>query len=532
MMILIWPIIALLVAPLLAILLHRWRPKSGLTWLFSAIIAIICWFVVLLSRLQLPDTLTLGSGAAYFLFPFSLAFVLDKLSWPFSLALIAILVAYIFTSVKQLSVAVNVPRAWSAWPAALLFSGLGLLSIASGNLYTLLLSWAAIDLAWLLLKLIGNSPRQGIHFSFALRVFGLFWAIAAVFSRPGGVMFAFPILNPQTNTLLFIAAMIRIVAIIPASAATPGDYPWKNLNRYLDLVLFASTLTIFSRTANVGISEHVAPFLLAIAAFISLLCSVLWLYTSRDSGSWLPLSIGFSMFSVAGALISGFDASLAWSMALLLAGTLGYFRNGKTRLIGGILILGIIGMTGLPFTPAWQGIRIYPPPQEVFSQGGWHLIFLLAQGFFLGGLLHAWLAPKQLLPSPERWSEIVYPVGLLLLPITQIIILIWGRPGLSNNLQSFPEIILTWAPLTAVGIAFGTLLVRKRTTALESRILHLKSKTILLDGLYRSGSAIQFLGTKMVSVIDQFLQGEAGILWTLLFLLLLFALLISFNTGG
>ena len=531
-MILILPIIGLLFTPLLVVILQRWRPKSGLTWLVSAIIALLSWLVVLLSRLQVPERISFGFGQASFSFPFTLAFVLDKISWPFALALMASLVAFMLTSVTQLSDSGRIPQNWPVWPAALFFAGLSLFALVSGNLYTLLLAWAAIDLGWLLLKLVGDSPRQDIQFGFALRVFGLFWAIAAAFSQPGGVLQTFPIINLQTNTLLFIAAMIRLIGIIPASSPLPGKYPWQGLNIYLDLVLFSTASIIFVRTASTGISAQISPFILAATAITGLVCSFIWIFTSSNPGSWQTLLVGFTTFSIAGSILSGFEASLAWSIALMLAGSLVFFCNYTTWLIKGLIALGLVGIIGLPFTPAWQGIRIFPLPGQAFDQGAWWILFLVAQSLFLGGYLRAWFITRQPFSESERWSGIVYPAGLFLLPITQVIILIWGLPGLSNDLQAFPALILTWAPLASLGLTLIILWTLKRTAKIEPRFLEIFRKVSVLEWLYRVGKTMHLFGSQVVKIIDQILEGEAGILWTILFLLLLFALLISLNIRG
>src|SRR5512143_712851 len=159
-MLIFLPISLLILTSIILAVLRFLNPKSGVLWLVSAALTLLTWLIVMLMRLRIPESFTLGSTGSFITLPFQYSLLLDKISWPYAWALSTSLLAFILISATRLSSDNTLRPTWSFWPINLLMGGLGLWSIFSGNLNSLILSWAAIDLIWLFYVLSNSYDHQ------------------------------------------------------------------------------------------------------------------------------------------------------------------------------------------------------------------------------------------------------------------------------------------------------------------------------------------------------------------------------------
>jgi hypothetical protein len=208
------------------------------------------------------------------------------------------------------------------------------------------------------------------------------------------------------------------------------------------------------------------------------------------------------------------------------------FNFARMRSVKALFVLGLIGISALPFTPAWQGIRLYPLPSQISGQGIWWWIVMLAQSLLTSCYILFALHPRKALAGAERWVWIVYPLGLAFLPVTQFIILVFGVPGLSNDLLAFPPLYLSWINLVVLALAIAATWIALRAPHLVSKLSTSLARITPYEWCKRGYNVIFTAISRFVHFFDQILEGEGGILWTLLFLLLLIALLIQFAARG
>lgn len=530
-MLILIPILFLLLVSIILTGIILWRPRMGITWFVSTITAFITWLVILFMRFRIPETFTVGFQDTPGVITFSAKLLSDSISWPYAWALSASLLACTLVFAIHLSVKdTNLPGRFTL-PASMIFGSVGLWAIYSANLNNLILAWAAIDLLWLLFMLLGSQDHQAILTAFAVRGFGLFLAVSAAFTQQADIPLTFPIENTTSNTLVFLGAAIRLGSIPLGGKILEKNISNKDLHFFINLVIAASALIYITR-GSVGISTGLESIFLGVAGILALLCGLTWLIFNPGTGKvWLWVS-GISVLSLIAALIREEQASLAWGIVLILPGSLLLYTHYRPRFLTIWTLAGLIMLCTLPFTPAWQGIRIYPLPDQFIRHGfGW-LFWLLAQTLLLAGYLIAIRKPKLSLPGSDRWVEIIYPIGLVFLPLTHISILVFGEPGLTNDLQGFPALSLSLFSLVSIALAFVSSAVVTRNSQLVLRVSNSLMKITPYKWAARTIEGLFRLISQLVSFIDRILEGEGGILWTLLIVLLLFALWFQVGAGG
>ncbi len=531
-MLILLPILILLVASIAVTGLQFWRPKAGVAWLVSALVALITWLGCMVLRLRIPDSLSFGLGESTISFSILNILVLDKISWPYAWAISTCLVGFILTSVANLTPGQSLAARWSTWPVGLTTASLALWAIFAGNLNTLIMAWAAMDLFVLVYMVVKTNNTRDALFGFAIRVVGLYFAVAALFAVSAGTTMIFPLINKQANTLLFLGAMLRLASIEFGWEKAPAAEQNLGMHTFMNIAVAATSLIVLARCASTGISETSTTALTILAALIALVNGLRWWLFRQDihvSRYWM---IGMAALAATAAMRGEVEASLAWGIALILSGSLLFFSIARSRLTNALLVAGLLGFLALPFTPAWQAIRIYPTLDQLSQESLWWIANLLALALLVAGYILSMSRARPSLEGAERWTELIYPVGLFIFPVTQITILIFGLPGLSNDLQAFPELNASWISAPMLALAALAYVAARRAPRQVSIFSGALGKFRPYEWFVSAFQASLNLFVPLVRLINQILEGEGGILWTLLFLLLLLAILLQFGGQG
>ncbi|MCU0489659.1 MAG: hypothetical protein MUE67_12010, partial [Anaerolineales bacterium] len=230
----------------------------------------------------MPESISLGANQSLISFSFLTNLSLNQTSWPFSLSLAACLVSMVFASITQPTPEDHTSTRWPIWPVALILCALGLWSIFAGNINTLLLGWAALDLSWLTMMLLTGKSGFAALFPLAIRMAGLFLIVGASFTRPPGVTINLPPINLQTNTLLFSGALLRLGSITPVVFTNRTASQRKFIYYFSDLVIAATALAIISQCARVGLLPGFTKYAEMIGLVFAIVNSFLWLIFARQ----------------------------------------------------------------------------------------------------------------------------------------------------------------------------------------------------------------------------------------------------------
>ncbi len=526
-----------LVVAALMLVLHQVRPGFRYFWLLAAFALLVEWTLVLLMRLSLPLVLRLPAWQPSELYHASPALLLDSISWAFALGVTTLTLAAIFTDVGR-----SPENGWLFWTASLAFTGLGLFSILAGNLLTLLLAWAAFDFfeLVLLLSLSQESQTRGrVVAAFAARISGILLLVAAILiASAQGVSWTFEVLTPQISLILLIAAILRLLVFPQPASASTGSFP---LNKLTTLFNYLSAGTSLVLIARCGISALPvsSPTLLSpafmqpafmlpalmLTALAALLAGLSWAASSDEQTGQPYWIFGMALLALAASLRAQPSAALAWGIACLLSGGALSFFTLRTRYLLLIPALGLLGASALPLTPAWQGVRLYTPPYSVALA-----ILLLAQALFLLGYIRHAFRQQPAPQGTERWIWLNYSWGLAFLPLAAFLIL-WLSAA-SPLAPGWPELKASWPAFVASAIAATGGILYWRGLRIPRQIAAPLKGLPSLEWVLRPLEGLFALFSRVTTFINLILEGEGGVLWTLLLLTLLFTLLATQIRGG
>lgn len=523
------PLSAILVLLIVAFLLVAIRislPGFAYTWIIAALAALLAWVLVFFSRLEFPQSIQLITWRPEAIFPVSPALIVDHISWSFAVALVTLALSVILTGVARASEA-----EWSAWASILFLIAIGLVAVMADNPLTLVLAWAALDLTELIIYfwyVESTEMRESAIVAFAIRIGGIWLLLlGATIAGLFDTTLTFDVIPKQISVFLLLAAVLRI-GVLPQSVGSLREFPARRgLGTILRLIPAAASLVLLSRVATAGVPTSLTPYLLILFGITAIYAGILWIGAKDELDGRHYWILGMGAITAAASVRGQSEASLAWGLATIFSGGLLFLYSARNRYLMPLLVLGLMGFSGLLFTPMWYGMRLYTTPIRPEL-----IILVIAHAMLLAGYL--WHAMRSVLPltGVERWVLVVYPWGISLLPLVQLLLSWWGQfTGVqakwtgTYTILVLPSIItLGLAALMFLGLRKGLAIPEDVQTTLDSVFSLRWYYHILRSGFRSLGSAFGFL--------SNVLEGEGGILWALLLMILLLVFAATSGLGG
>jgi hypothetical protein len=508
----------LVLSAVAVILIYLMRPEFRFAWLVAASGTLLAWLSIWFWKLFTPLTLRLPAWRPETLFSSEPVFIADGIAWAYGLALTTLVLATLLTAVAR----AGFPQLL-AWAGTIGLSAIGLLAVLANNPFTLILIWTALDFTELILELRSvDEPqlKQRAITAFAIHIGGtgvLMWA--SLVSLSSGIRMNFENTPPQAGIYMLIAASLRL-GIFPLHLPFSAESGLRRgFGTSLRLVSAASSLVLLARISPSSVASPLTPFLLALTALAALYGSWMWLRANNDLNGrpfWL---LGMGALSVASALRGNPLGSAAWGIALVLAGTPLFLTSAQHSQLKKLLLAGAWGISALPFSLTASGWQ-----SGSSTAWGFWPFFILAQSLLIGGYVrHALRPSKGSLQYQPVWVKNLYAAGIVL-PLLMLFLLgLWGWPG--------AFLIGNWpASLAAVLLSGGLLWVWPRLKIPAPRVHWVRpSQATSLDKLYQSLAAIYNVAGSAVRAFSLLLEGDGGILWTLIFLIIFASIL---ATGG
>jgi hypothetical protein len=378
------------------LILHLVRPKFSIQGFLAVLAVLAGWAMVLLARQDIPERLLCSMAAK--IFPNSPSLLIDDISWYFSLALITLALSSIVSSIahfgeshqpepnlndkkidvievqeqpegkkppsKPIIVNENKSRAnWQAWAGILVLTCLGLVAVTAGNILTLLLAWAALDILELFIVLdqvLESKARERIILAFSIRVAAIGMVIlAGIDAWSNGMLLSFNDIDQITSIYLILAAGLRF-GVLPIQLPFIDKLPQKReFGTILQLVPAAASLILIVRVANIGILGVISPFLLGFTALIGFYAGIQWMNSKDEIKGMRYWVFGTASLAIASAILNNPSASIAWSIGSLLSGGLIFLMFIHHKNLIPIAFLGFISFSALPFSPTWLGTKLY-----------------------------------------------------------------------------------------------------------------------------------------------------------------------------
>ena len=502
-----------------ALLILRFtRPNFRYFWLTAAGGALLAWISTWLWQARMPLEFQLLPWQPAELFVDYPSFLADGISWPLALSLTTLAVAVILTATVRADL--NDPL---ASVGTLILTGFGVLAVTANNPLTLVLVWAAIDISELIILLsLADEPRSSerVVTAFSTRAAGIGLVLwANIVSVANHTPMTFTSIPPQAGLFLLIGAGLRL-GVLPLHLPYPSESSLRRgSGTALRLIAAASSLVLLARIPTESVQSILTPFLLVLATFAGLYAGWTWL-RAPDELSGRPFwMIGMASLAVTSALRGNAIGAAAWSCALVLAGGALFLSSVQYLWFNRALMIGAIGLSALPLSLTASG---WLSNAEVF----WPVwpFMLAVQALLVAGYIRHALRPgmRDSFESQQIWSRNVYPAGIVILLLTTLLLGLFGWDGAATVGVWIIGII---ASLLTLGLVWAI----PRLRILNPIRAHwVRPATSWLENLYRGLWDLYQWLARLSRVISSTLEGDGGIMWTLLFL----ALFISLMTQG
>ena len=488
------------------------QQTARFSWPVAVSGALLAFVSVFVWLMQMPFDLVLPAWQPLSLFVNPVAFRADGISWPLAFSVAALTLSILLTAVAR-----QVGTNTYAWVGTLTLGGIGLMAVTADNPITLLLVWAALDIAELVSQLAsveGPSNNEKVVTSFSIRALGigiLLWA--NIISIAQGSAFNFHSIPPGAGVYLIIAAGLRL-GVLPLHLPYSSE---SNLRRgfgtALRLISAASSLILLAHVPAGG-DTRFTPLLLAVSIIAALYGGWMWLRAPDELTGRPYWIISLAALSVTSALSGNPLGAVAWGCALILVGGALFLASVQQVWLNRTLLVGAWSLSALPFSltaSAWLGSLGLFIPFVIAAQA------LLAAGF----IRHA-LRPsgRDTLDSQPGWARTVYPAGILLIIFGQLLL---GFIGWDGALQIGAWLQAIIASLLTFGLVWAT----PRFRILNPIRAHWVKNPTTSRMEEISGSAWSLYRTlgRLSQAINTTLEGESGIMWTLLFLVIFISLL-------
>jgi hypothetical protein len=278
----------------------------------------------------------------------------------------------------------------------------------------------------------------------------------------------------------------------------------------------ATSLVLLARVPASAIDVRYVPYLLGFIGVAALYGGWKWLFAKDELNGRPYWIIGMSALSIAAALRGDQAGSAAWGVSLVLFGGISFLYSARqfwfTRVLAALGLL----LMALPYTLTASGwLGKFPLPFLFWP------VFIVAHVMLVSGYIrHLSHAGEIRFSELPRWAQASYPIGLGLLGVTILISSFWGWPGALQLGSWIVAIVLT---VLAGLVVFGVFRFRSLTPVQSPLPVEFRAPrfAVVQDAVISSLWLVYRSVGRLFGYVANLLEGDGGLLWTLLLLVLL-----------
>lgn len=524
---LLLPVILLILAGLGIVILQQSRPSIGYSWLIATLTSLLVSAILLGLRWRLPLELSFEQWRPFGALSSPPAFLLDLTSWAYAFCVAALALGFLLTDASRLE---TEARPYN-WAAGLGMAALGLLAVMARNPTTLVVIWTALDFCELLIVLnteAGRRMGQQTVTTFSVRSGGsIMVVLAMLYAQSRGIAFTFEPIPGELAVFMLLAVGLRL-GVLPLNVLYAQEvYIHRGLGNLMRMIGPASSLMVLGRMPEQVVPNQYQALFLGLGALAALYGATAWLSEKHELAGRPYWSIALAALAIASVVNGNARASVSWGTALLLVGSVLFFYSAQSRRNLVIPILAMIGITGLPFTPAAVGLK------GVLGVGFnfYSILFLLSVILLIWGFIRHSLRPREELHRMERWVHPVYPMGLISLIIAQWVIGVIGWPGSFSLGVWWAAAVIFFVSAAGIGLAWlrrtrgGGAATPSWLGAVAEQAGAGLGAVFRLNWLYRMMTWFYRVVQNIVQLATAILEGDGGILWSFVLLAILISLI-------
>lgn len=517
-------ILILVIFSIIIFTLSRIISRPGIGWLMAVIGGAIAWVLILLSYSDTPQTIQILDWTRSDLLNVSPTLLSDQFSWPFAVSISTLMVATLLTDIARVEEIQPI-----FWSMSLALTSLGLLSVYSGNPLTLALTWSILDLFEILTRFLqvrDDQERRYVIISLSTRILGSMLLVLTMI-RINDLTFSGGIStnSSQVAGIFILAAGLRL-GVLPFQAPFLKEIPTRRgFGTLRRLVPVAASIVLLMRVSDLDLSLEWSGILTTVGILALLYGSLTWLWV-KDELEGRPFWIlGFSALSIIAAVHSDPLSTQAWGVSLIFSGGILFLYSWRDRRFIWILILGMLGFSALPFTPAWFGLSILDGRPTLL----W-IIFILSMVLLIFGYFRHMRRPEDMQGTLEPWTGILYPVGLATLPVAHFWIM-WVVGGIAIPPNLFGN-IYWWVGVVILILLIPIFFLDRSRFSLHPGNNKIIRGLISFDLLNKFLERIYRTMGNIFNYFLQMLERDGGILWAALILILILAIFINSFAGS
>ncbi len=514
------------ISSIVILVLSRLKTNIGRVWLTASLLSLSNWGLILGFRwlyplsLEVPHWLPFGE-----ILQRTISFQIDNYSWPLLMALCAIQSAVIITDSARLDEIASP----SVWAGVFIVYSVGLLAVLANSVIAFVLVWTLVDTIEFIVLIrtsITNDQINEIVVSTAVKILGLFFLIIGILISQRQDS---PIqINQENNLGLFVLIAVGLrLGVIPFNLPFVSGSPnRRSLGNAIRMISVSTSVILLLRVPIGILDDSLRGILLTFTVIGIFFGAIMWYGAKSELEGrpyWIISMAGFVVYS---ALNLNQLALLEWSLALMLGGSVLFLYSTRGRRLTIIPLLAIIGIVGLPFTPSafgWQG---------VISSGDFFrnvFVIISMSLIILGYLSHATISTT-LLSKKERWVWLTYPLGLLMLILTHWLIFTISDLGWYSTGVIYASVVAFLFPLLFFFLNqrfFANSEYQEFIRGILSPVGKIFTDILSLRWVYRLLWTILGFIQRIVNAFTNLLEGQGGIIWVIVFLIMFITLITS-----
>ena len=505
--------ISILILITIALLLIRiFSPDFRYSWLLATSGAFLAWISVFFWQLKMPFLLALPPWQPENLFTNSPALLADQISWVYAFSILTLGLGTLLTSTSH--------ENRGSLVGTLILTTVGVLATLAENPLTLVMAWTAIDLTELITLLESvkqKELRERVIIAFGMRVLGsafLIWAGLTSVAERSALNFSFA--SQKAGIFMLIAAGLRLGILPMHMPFRAENLLRRDYGTMLRLTSAASSLILLARIPYGSLQSPLIPYLLALVSLTALYSAWMWFRTIKTLDArpfWL---LGMASLALSATLRANPIGSVAWGLALILSGGVLFLSATQNKILNRLLLLSLLAISTLPMTFSATGWE-----SKTSQWWGFWLILLPAHALLLAGYFrHIRRITTTKLKSHNKFTFLMYPLGISLMLFAQLLLGLWGWEGAK-------AIGAWWFSIPAILLGAILIWVRPRVPILNPLQAHWlkpntqKSKNFLYTLSWNTYRVLRSLTFQITNI----LESDGGILWALLFIILFASIL-------
>ncbi len=522
------PVALLLLSAVVIQIVGRITMRAGSTWLLAAVIGFITWLSMILIGILLPPAVSISNWLPEPYAFTAISFQATRETWIFGFLLVSLLQAVIFFNARNLDSSNYLQKI----TGAMVLTAFGLLAVFSRTPLAFVLTWSLMDLAefGVLTATLGSGKEDRSTLTAVLsRELGIILLVLFMAIAPEQVVQS-DRLSILTAWLLLIIALLRM-GIFPLRQTLTNDprirRGFLTLLRALPLItVFAFLLTI----VNFGLPERSLQLLLVVFSIATIYGSTSWFFAKDELVGRPYWFFTLGCIGMITFLTSAPGALIALAVVTVAGGTGIFLYSPRFRKLYAFIPVLLVGLLALPLTPTTTINHFFAT--EVFSI---HQVFLIpAYALLLAGVIKHASRKDEDTDISEAWMRLFHRISLYFIALVPWIMMgvMFKLHTLQANWWVSTTILIITAGFTALHFLFFRRSLPERSIFSRIKPVIVKifqtiDKILKLNWLSRIFSSIGFFTGKIAALLNRVQEGDGGILWSFLFLVLLLSLLLT-----